>query len=153
MFVLAGSGITPDNRKIAATIGKLGLTPRVRLLGERLDIGAVYPAFDIATLSSAFGEGCPNVIGEAMACGVPCVATDSGDSAQLLGDTGLVVPRRDPTALAAAWERFAEMPSDERHEFGRRARERIVRDYDIDVIVRRYEMLYEGIAARGGNEM
>jgi glycosyltransferase involved in cell wall biosynthesis len=150
VFVLAGSGITPDNREIAATINKLGLTPRVRLLGERLDIGAVYPAFDIATLSSAFGEGCPNVLGEAMACGVPCVATDSGDSAQLLGDTGLVVPRCDPAALAAAWERFVEMPSDERREFGRRARERIVRDYDIDVVIRRYEAFYTEIAAENG---
>ena len=147
VFVLAGSGITPDNRKIAATIGKLGLTPRVRLLGERLDIGAVYPAFDIATLSSAFGEGCPNVIGEAMACGVPCVATDSGDSAQLLGDTGLVVPRRDPAALAAAWDRFVEMPSDVRRGCGRRARQRMVRDYGIDVIIRRYEALYAEVAA------
>ena len=150
VFVLAGSGITPDNREIAATINKFGLTPRVRLLGERLDIGAVYSAFDIATLSSAFGEGCPNVLGEAMACGVPCVATDSGDSAQLLSDTGLVVPRCDPAALAAAWERFAAMPSDERQGFGRRARERVVRDYDIDVIIRKYEAFYAEIAAENG---
>ena len=147
MFVLAGSGITPDNRKIGAAIGKYGLTQRVRLLGERLDIGAVYPGFDIATLSSAFGEGCPNALGEAMACGVPCVATDSGDSAQLLGDTGLVVPRRSPAALARAWERFVEMPSDERRAFGRRARERIVCEYDIDIIIRRYEALYAEIVS------
>jgi glycosyltransferase involved in cell wall biosynthesis len=148
VFVLVGSGITPDNIEIAAAIGEHGLTRHMRLLGERSDIDAVYPAFDIATLSSAYGEGCPNALGEAMACGVPCVATDSGDSAQLLGDTGLVVPRRDPAALAAAWERFAEMPSDKRRGFGRLARERIVRQYDIDVIIRRYEMLYESIAAR-----
>jgi glycosyltransferase involved in cell wall biosynthesis len=150
VFVLAGRGMTPDNPKIVAAIGEHGLTPRVLLLGERPDIGAVYPAFDIATLSSAFGEGCPNALGEAMACGVPCVATDSGDSAQLLGDTGLVVPRRDPARLAAAWERFAEMSSDERRGLGRRARERIVRDYDIDVITRRYEALYAEIAPENG---
>ena len=147
VFVLAGSGVTSDNRAIAAAIGGHGLTRHMRLLGERTDIGTVYPAFDIATLSSAFGEGCPNALGEAMACGVPCVATDSGDSAQLLGDTGLVVPRRDPAALAAAWERFADMPPEERRRYGRMARERIVRVYDIDVIIRRYEALYEGVAA------
>jgi len=148
VFVLAGSGITPDNRPIAAAIDGHGLTRHMRLLGEHTDISAVYPAFDIATLSSAFGEGCPNALGEAMACGVPCVATDSGDSARLLGDTGFVVPPRDPAALSAAWERFAELPSDERLGYGRRARERIVRDYAIDVIIRRYEGLYEGIVAR-----
>ena len=150
VFVLAGMGITPDNRTLIAAVGKHGLMQRVRLLGERLEISAVYPGFDIATLSSAFGEGCPNTLGEAMACEVPCVATDSGDSAKLLGDTGLVVPRRDSAALAAAWERFAEMPSDERRRFGRRARERIVRDYDIDVIIRRYEALYAEIVAHTG---
>jgi len=145
VFVLAGTGITPDNQALIAAVGKHGLMQRVRLLGERSEIDAVYPAFDIATLSSAFGEGCPNVLGEAMACGVPCVATDSGDSAQLLGDTGLVVPRRDPAALGAAWEWFVEMSSAERREYGRRARERIVRDYDINVIIRRYEALYAEI--------
>ena len=150
VFVLAGSGVTPGNCKITAAIGKHGLTPRVRLLGERPDIGAVYSTFDIATLSSAFGEGCPNVLGEAMACGVPCVATDSGDTAQLLGDTGLAVPPRDPAALAVAWERFSEMPSNERRGFGRRARERIIRDYDVDVIIRHYEALYTEIIAEHG---
>jgi len=150
VFVLAGSGITPDNRAIAAAIDGHGLTRHMRLLGERTDISAVYPAFDIATLSSAFGEGCPNALGEAMACGVPCVATDSGDSAQLLGDTGLVVPRRDSAALSAAWERFAAMPPEERRGYGRRARERIVRDYGIDVIIRRYEALYTEIVAEVG---
>jgi glycosyltransferase involved in cell wall biosynthesis/SAM-dependent methyltransferase len=150
VFVLAGSGITSDNRAIAAAIGGHGLTRHMRLLGERTDMTTVYPAFDIATLSSAFGEGCPNALGEAMACGVPCVATDSGDSAQLLGDTGLVVPPRDPAALSAAWERFADMPSDERRGYGRIARERIVRNYGIDVIIRRYEALYAEIVAEVG---
>lgn len=145
VFILAGTGITPDNQALTAAVCKHGLMQHIRLLGECPDIGTVYPAFDIATLSSAFGEGCPNALGEAMACGVPCVATDSGDSAQLLGDTGLVVPRRDPAALAAAWERIAGMNLDERRALGRRARDRIVRDYDIDVIIRRYETLYEGI--------
>jgi len=145
VFVLAGAGITPDNRALISAVGKHGLLQRVRLLGERSEISAVYPGFDLATLSSAFGEGCPNTLGEAMACGVPCVATDSGDSSQLLGDTGLVVRPRDPEALAMAWEWFVKMASAERREFGRRARERIVRDYDIDVIIRRYEALYAEI--------
>jgi len=71
----------------------------------------------------------------------------------LLDDTGLVVPRRDPAALAAGWERFTEMPSDERREFGRRARERIVRDYDIGAIIRRYEAFYTEIAMENGESV
>ena len=149
-FVLAGTGTTPDNRELAAAIGEHGLTQRVRLLGERQDIAAVYPGFDIATLSSAFGEGCPNALGEAMACGVPCVATECGDSAELLGDTGFVVARRDPAALGAGWERLAAMPAAERRSLGRRARRRIEREYALDLIIRRYETLYFEIAGADG---
>ena len=67
-----------------------GLGGRIRLLGERPDLETLYPAFDIATLSSAFGEAFPNVVGEAMACAVPCVATDIGDIAAVIGDCGVV---------------------------------------------------------------
>jgi glycosyltransferase involved in cell wall biosynthesis len=147
VFVLAGTGMTPDNRELARSIADLGLGARIRLLGERPDIAAVYPAFDIATLSSAFGEGCPNALGEAMSCGIPCVTTDSGDSAQLVGDTGIVVPRRDPARLAAAWEELAAKPA-ERRALGRRARARIERDYAVETIIERYQALYSEMGAR-----
>jgi glycosyltransferase involved in cell wall biosynthesis len=146
VFLLAGAGMTADNRALAAAIADFGLTPRMRLLGERPDIARVYPGFDIATLSSAFGEGCPNALGEAMACGVPCVATDSGDSALLLGDAGIVVARRDPSALAAAWAKLAALPAEARRGLGHHARERIESHYAIGTIVRRYEALYAEIA-------
>ena len=149
VFVLAGTGVSDDNPELAAAIAGFSLAPRLRLLGERPDIASIYPGFDIATLSSAYGEGCPNALGEAMACGVPCVATDSGDSALLLGDTGVVVPPRDPLALAAAWERLAALSPAARTAAGRRARERIERDYALAAIIARYEKLYAEIAAGG----
>jgi glycosyltransferase involved in cell wall biosynthesis len=148
VFLLVGTGMTASNRALTEAIGAYGLAGRVRLLGERHDMGRVYPGFDIASLSSAFGEGFPNVLAEAMSCAVPCVATDSGDSAEIIGDAGISVPCRDPGALAAAWARIAELPSEERLALGCQARERIARNYDLDAIIGRYERLYEEIAER-----
>jgi glycosyltransferase involved in cell wall biosynthesis len=98
-FVIVGDG--PDKREIELLSHELGLTESVILLGARQDMPAVYNALDILC-SSSYSEGLPNVIGEAMACGVPCVVTDVGDSAKVVGDEGLVVPAGDPQLLAKA---------------------------------------------------
>ena len=146
VFMLLGAGIDPANRDLMRAIEAHRLMPRLRLLGERADMNAVYPALDIATLSSAFGEGFPNVLAEAMACGVPCVATDSGDAAEILDDTGIIVPPRDPQALAAGWQRMIALGREGRRALGLRARARIVENYDLDQVVSRFEALYCQIA-------
>jgi glycosyltransferase involved in cell wall biosynthesis len=150
LFVMVGAGSEPGNRELTEAIRAHRLTDRVRLLGERHDLESLYPAFDLVTLSSAFGESFPMVLGEAMACGVPCVATDCGDSAEIIGDTGLVVSTRDPAALAAAWERIVALGPDGRRALGLKARDRIVRLFDLDRIVGRYEALYDELA--GGRQ-
>jgi glycosyltransferase involved in cell wall biosynthesis len=150
VFVLLGSGIGPANPDLVRAIEAEGLMPRIRLLGERADMSAVYPALDIATLSSAFGEGFPNVLAEAMACGVPCVATDTGDAAEILGECGIIVPPRDPEALAAGWQRMIALGAEGRRALGIKARARIVENYDLDRIVSRFEALYCEIADRPG---
>jgi glycosyltransferase involved in cell wall biosynthesis len=142
VFVLAGTGTERSNKLLGDAIAAHGLDLRVRLLGERDDMAGVYSALDIATLSSAFGEGCPNVLGEAMSCGLPCAATDCGDAAELLGPTGPVVPPRDPEALAAAWTRLVAVGPDGRRSIGAEARNRVVRLFDLAAIVRRYEAVY-----------
>ena len=147
-FLLVGPGTEPTNSALAKAIAGVGLADRTRLLGERSDMPAVYAALDIATLSSAWGEGFPNVLGEAMACGVPCAATDGGDVRELLGDAGLVVPRCDPEALAGAWQALIAIGAEGRRSRGSEARARIVRDYELGVIAARYEALYTDIAAR-----
>jgi glycosyltransferase involved in cell wall biosynthesis len=147
-FVLIGRGNEPGNRALATAIAASGVGERIMLLGERDDLHALYPAFDIVTLSSAFGEGFPNVLGEAMSCGVPCVATDVGDAAEIIGATGAIVPPRDPAALAAAWESLAALAPKERTRRGEAARARIIEHFDLATILRRYEALYEDIAGR-----
>ena len=82
------------------------------------------------------------VIGEAMACGVPCVATDVGDSALMVGETGRVVPPGDPVALAAAIESVLCLSAEERRALGAAARQRIRTDYALPVIADRYQALY-----------
>jgi glycosyltransferase involved in cell wall biosynthesis len=144
-FALAGGGIEPSNRALAASIAESGLADRMLLLGERGDLPAIYPIADIVTLSSAFGEGFPNVLAEAMSCAVPCVATDVGDAGDIIGETGIVVPPRHPMALAAAWERLAALAPDDRYALGVTARARIVEQFDLSAIVARYEALYQTI--------
>jgi glycosyltransferase involved in cell wall biosynthesis len=147
VFLLIGQGVDRSNRALCQLIEALGIAARVRLLGERADMPGVYSALDIAALSSAFGEGCPNVLIEAMSCGVPCVATNCGDAAEILGPTGAVVPRRNSQALAAAWERLISLGPDARRSMGAEARQRILRSYDLQGIVGRYDALYSEFLA------
>ncbi len=146
VFVLLGAAIDSANRDLARAIEARGLAPRFRLLGERADKNAVYPALDIATLTSAYGEGFPNVLAEAMACGVPCVATGNGDAAEILGDTGIIVAPRDPQALAAGRQRLIALGPEDPRALGITARARIVENYELDRVVSRFEALYNEIA-------
>ena len=144
-FVLCGEGIDENNLDLQALIEAFGLVERTHLLGLRDSLVSFYPALDVLTLSSAYGEGAPNVLGEAMACGIPCVTTDIGDSAAMVGTTGEVVPCRDPGTLAAALCRVAKMSDDQRGRLGAMARTRIVSEYPIDLVVERYEDLYRRV--------
>ena len=144
MFVMVGAGIHDGNRSLTAQVAAAGLGSRVRMLGERDDVHAVMQAFDIAT-SSSVGEGFPNVIGEAMACGIPCVVTDVGDSARLVGDTGLVVPPSDPVALAEGWRRMDEMGVEGRAELGRRARDRMEKRFSIEAVAHQYAEVWREV--------
>lgn len=124
-------------------IDRLRTLPAARRLGARLvwvgetgDMAAVYNALDLLVLSSAFGEGFPNAVAEGMACGLPCAVTDVGDAARLVRDTGVVVPPRDPSALASAILRLARSatlaPRDE-------PRRRIEAEFSLDALVARTE--------------
>jgi len=145
-FLLCGEGSDWQNQKLVGWIEEQNLRDCFHLVGRRDDTPRLYPALDLLTLTSAYGEAFPMVVGEAMACGVPCVVTDVGDSALLVGDTGRVVPVKDSRALAEAWIGVFSMTREARKALGYAARHRIQHHYQIDVITARYENLYRMLA-------
>ena len=140
-FVLAGEGVTQDNRELTDLVATNYLAERCHLLGRRDDVPSLTAALDLATLTS-LSEGFPNVLGEALACEVPCVGTDVGASGTLLDRVGVVVPCRDPEALTAAWEKYLGMTPDNRRRTGAAGREVIRTRYSLDRMVTAFEDLY-----------
>lgn len=139
-FLLAGQGIENSNREIVATIARLGLARAATLLGPVDDVRSLLPALDIVCVSSR-SEGFPNVLGEAMSCGVPCVSTDVGDAARIVGPTGHIVPVGDPRKLAAAVMTLAA-DSAERSRLGTEARRRIIERFSLRSMTDCYARLY-----------
>jgi len=142
-FVLVGKGVD----RLASQVNAVGLTGRVHLLGVRSDVATIMPALDIFSLTSAFGEGFPNVIGEAMACGVPCVVTDVGDAAFLVGNGGRAVPPGDPSQLAHHWSDLIGMGREKRLGMGAISRERVRTGFNLRSVVSQYEQCYDELVA------
>ncbi|MGA9854001.1 MAG: GT4 family glycosyltransferase PelF [Gammaproteobacteria bacterium] len=140
-FILVGRDITSDNPTLAGLIDTLGLKRQVVLLGEREDVPTIMNAMDIYVCSS-WAESFPNVVAEAMACGIPCVVTDVGASAELVDDTGRIAPSGSPDALAAAVLDLLSIDSNQRAHLGASARQRILQFYNHDDIVKQYADLY-----------
>jgi glycosyltransferase involved in cell wall biosynthesis len=137
-FMLIGPGCHQDNPELSQWIQQANLAESFILTGPRQDIPELLNALDLFVLSSAYGEAFPNVIAEAMACGIPCVATTIGDTTEIIGDTGLVVPPGDPAALAAAClQVLAAPPSGQR--------QRIIDLFSLDLMIERYRQLYQSL--------
>lgn len=146
-FIMVGKAIDDSNKILMDWINASGVAEHFHLLGERTDMPELMAAMDIVC-SSSLGEGFPNAIGEAMSCGVPCVVTDVGDCADLLGDTGMVVPAADSRALAAAIIVLLQAGEAQRRQQGLLARQRIAEYYSLAAIVRQYEQLYSKLYAQ-----
>lgn len=145
-FVLIGPDVDKHNLALAAPIRAAGKAINFHLLGERQDIIHIMPALDIYTSSSAFGEGFSNSIGEAMACGVPCVVTNVGGSAFIVGDTGSVISACNHTAMTTAWTALLDNP-ERRAQLGQAARQRMETHFAIEKIADRYAKIYETLVA------
>ena len=144
-FVLVGSDVHWDNQLLVDAIELAGVWTQTHLLNSRNDIARLMASFDIL-VSTTHGEGFSNVIGEAMSCGVPCVVTDVGDSAEIVGETGKVARPGDMNELARHAIDILSKSSGERDRLGLLARERIRREYGIDQIRQRYTQLYSLVA-------
>lgn len=145
-FLLAGSGVEQSNRELWAAVQKAGLTQHFHLLGRRDDVPRLMAALDLL-VSSSYGEAFPNVLGEGMACEVPCVVTDVGDSAYIVGEFGRVVSPGNMAALACALENMLNFTVDERRDIGKRARARVAEHFEIGTVVRQYEVFYNELFA------
>lgn len=146
-FLLVGRGVSMEVPALASIVPQ-DLSARFIFLGERSDAQTLMQAMDVFCLSS-WSEAFPNVLGEAMASGVPCVVTDVGDSADIVGDTGIVVPPSDSEDLAQGLMTMLEKPAEERRALGRAARERIKANYGLKTVVGQYARLYNELAGRG----
>lgn len=120
---------------------------RVHILGQRSDIGQLLAGLDLFCLCS-YGEGFPNVVGEAMATGVPCVVTDVGDAAGVVAETGVIVPTQSPQELAQGIDEILSLPLEKRHEMGRQARHRIKTTFSLTSTNDQYIDLYENLLDR-----
>ncbi len=142
---LVGTNMSHDNAKLLATIQRLGLEKRTMLIGPRTDIPDIMNAFDIHVLSSA-SEAFPNVVAESMACGTPCVTTNVGDAALIVGNPEWVAPPRNPVALAQAAERaLACIRRDGRDVVGKRCRDRIAANFSLERMVNAYHALWNEV--------
>ena len=151
-FVICGTQTDPSNLELVGAVEGLGLRGRCLLLGPRADMPRLMAAFDLLAQSSVT-EAFPLTLCEAMACGVPCAATDVGDSATILGKSGRIVPPRDPKALADACADLLGLSSEARALSGAEGRRSICARFELGRIVHYYEDMYESLytAARSGD--
>ncbi|BAY30339.1 group 1 glycosyl transferase [Nostoc carneum NIES-2107] len=137
-FVCVGAGSESYQQQLHQLALDLNISDKVMWTGERPDMPAVHNALDIACSASAYGEGFSNAIGEAMACGVPCVVTDVGDSAWIVGDTGAVIAPQNSEALKNAIKSLIENIKNKRcdREY---IRQRIVTNFSVEQLVLKTE--------------
>jgi glycosyltransferase involved in cell wall biosynthesis len=143
-FLLVGRDLVHDNAELTALINATGYPGHFVLLGERTDVPVCLAAMDVLCLHS-LTEGFPNVIGEAMSMGVPCVSTDVGDAALLIADTGTVVPKANSEALAQGLTQLLELTREDRTSLGQKAKMRIHTEFTLDQCRERFENLYQQI--------
>ncbi len=146
-FVMCGDGVDAGNQELMSVIDRLQVRENTILLGRRTQQEiALVMSRSVLTTNTSRGEGFPNVVGEAMACGTVCVVTDVGDSARIVGDCGVVVQPDSARDLAEAWRQVMSMETGSREMKGLAARRRVEEHFTLPAVVKRYEDLYSELA-------
>jgi glycosyltransferase involved in cell wall biosynthesis len=148
VFVLLGKGLDEENNVVRCWADEFGVTNLIRLLGSRDNVRYWLNSFDLL-VSPSVGEGFSIAIAEAMACEIPCIVTDVGDSSYLVGDTGVVVAHADPQSLAAAVDNILQLSDLQRKAHGKSGRERVQSMFNIKRVVQQYEALYYSLYQNG----
>jgi len=143
-FVLVGRGCDARNARLRDWLSVRGLERHVVLLGERHDIPVCLAVMDVFCMPSS-NEGFPNALAEAMAMGLPCVATTAGDAAILAGDAAVLVEPRDERALARGLMDVLSLSPEKRRQLGQRAKTRVLNEFSIARTERSFRTLYEDI--------
>ena len=143
--VLVGKNLDHNNKELVDQINSLGLESIVILAGERNDIPDIMSALDVHVLASVT-EGFPNVVGEAMACETPCIVTDVGDSAYVVGNTGWVIKPNDTKELAETIENaWIEYQKNNWQNFCLKSRKRIEMKFGIEKMVDNFSRVWEEV--------
>ena len=140
--------MTADNAELISMLKKYDLVENVTLLGQRVDIPAVMNGFDIHLLSSSFGEGFPNVLAEAMACGTPCISTDVGDASYIVGKTGWLVAAKDTDEFGGAILDAIDEQQNHKalwHDRSLACQGRIKDEFGIEKMTNKYGALWSGL--------
>lgn len=138
-FVCAGRNVNYTNSQLATIIAEYSIQDRVILLDQVNNVHELYPALDYLTQTSIFGEGFPNVVAEAMACGVQCFVTDVGDSLEVVGESGYQIAKQDPDELAAQW---LNIIAQREAQVTQVARARIVEQFSLQKVIAAYSNFY-----------
>jgi len=146
-FVVFGDGTRQETDAMRKLSQDLGIGSKIIWAGHWSDMITAFNAVDLLVMSSRYGEGFPNSVGEAMACGLPCVVTDVGDDPDLVGSIGFVSPPGEPGALARGITEVLQATPAARRERGASARQRIVTEYANEIVTQRYRELYRELQA------
>lgn len=140
-FLMVGRGVDPGNSQLMAQIRATGYSERFLLIGERNDPAACLDAMNVFVLSSCT-EGFPNVLGEAMAMRLPCVSTDVGDAALLMGGREWLVPAGNSKSLAEKLTQLLTLPIEDREKLGDQAAKRVSESFSMDAAAEQFLSLY-----------